>query len=27
MDLLIKWKIMRSSEYGPRKHNEGRVTV
>ncbi|MFQ6636912.1 hypothetical protein Gotur_013479 [Gossypium turneri] len=24
MDFLIKWKIMRSSEYGLRKRNEGR---
>ncbi|MBA0870366.1 hypothetical protein Goshw_011507 [Gossypium schwendimanii] len=27
MDFLIKWKIMRLSEYGPRKHNEKRVIV
>ena len=27
MDFLIKWIIIRSSEYGPSKHNEKRLIV
>ncbi|MBA0877266.1 hypothetical protein Goshw_005350 [Gossypium schwendimanii] len=27
MDILIKWKTMQSSQYGPRKHSKGRVIV
>ncbi|MBA0646173.1 hypothetical protein Goklo_014156 [Gossypium klotzschianum] len=27
MDFLIKWETMRSSDYGLRKRNEGRVIV